>query len=119
MEWIEVMIGFLIIFGCGLGIFMFGVWAGKQTTHPLGFWANGKSMESKSVSDISGYNADYGKLFRQYAMWFLLAGIAMLFSVFLDLFAYISLGILFLSCTFGLWRLIHSYKAIEKKYILQ
>ena len=119
MNWFEVLICFLIIFCTGLGIFLYGIWAGKQTKKPLGFWANGMPLDSKAVLDISGYNKAYGKLFRRYGIPYMAAGFMMLFSAVSGLFAYISLGILVFSCTFDLFLLIRTYKKIEKQYILE
>lgn len=113
MEWIEALIGFITIFGCGLGIFLYGVWAGKQTQKPIGFWANGKPMDSKSVADIPGYNREYGKLFCSFAIPCMMSGIAVPLS------AMVSLIILVVWGVFGIWWLIRSYRRIEKKFILQ
>ena len=119
MEWIEALIGFVIIFGCGFGINFFGRWAGKQSQKPIGFWANGNPIDSKSVADIPGYNRAYGKLFRLYAIPFLLSGICILFSSVSDFFTYASLVILLIGGIFGTWWLIRSYQKIEKQYILR
>ena len=113
MEWLEIIFGFAIIFGCGLGIFFYGVWAGKQTQIPIGFWANGKPLNPKSVADIPGYNREYGLLFRYFSIPCLISGVTMIIS------AILSLIILILWGVFGIWWLIRSYKRIEKKYILQ
>ena len=118
MEWMEILIGFFMLFGCGLGIFLFGQWAGKQNEKPLGFWANGKPLDPKSVPDIPGYNRAFGRLFRIYAVPFLLSGVMMAFSGLGDLYASVSLAIVVLWGIFGTWWLIHSYKQIEKQFIL-
>ena len=119
MEWIEILIGFVIIFGCGLGIYFYGHWAGKQPQTPIGFWANGEPMDPKSVTDISGYNRAYGKLFRLYAIPFMLSGLTMALSVMDDFFSYISLIILLFGGIFGTWWLICGYKRMEKQYIFR
>ena len=111
MEWFETLIGFVMIFGCGLGIYLFGVWAGKQEK-PMGFWANGKIFDPKTVADVPGYIRAYGRLFRCYAVPCMLSGLFMPFS------AVFSLIILLLWGIFGTWWLIHSYKKMEKQYIL-
>ena len=111
MEWVETLFGFVIIFSCGLGVYLFGVWAGKQTK-PMGFWANGKPFDPKSVTDMPGYIRAYSQLFRSYAFPCLISGILFPFD------AIISVVILVLWGTFGIWWLIRSYKRIEKQYIL-
>ena len=111
MEWFESLIGFVIVFGCGMGIFLFGILAGKQDK-PMGFWANGKIFDPKSVTDIPGYIREYSRLFRCFAIPCMISGALMPFS------AVISLIILLLWSVFGIWWLIRSYKQIEKKYIL-
>ena len=111
MEWFESLIGFVIVFGCGLGIFLFGIWAGMQDK-PMGFWANGKIFDPKSVTDIPGYIQEYSRLFRRFAIPCMISGALMVFS------AVLSVIILLLWCVFGIWWLIRSYKQIEKKYIL-
>ena len=107
MELIETIVGFVIIFGCGLGVYLFGVWAGKKTK-PMGFWANGKPFNPKAVTDIPGYVRAYGKLFRRFAVPCLISGILLPFD------AFVSIVILVLWGTFGIWWLICSYKRIEK-----
>ena len=111
MEWFETLIGFVMIFGCGLGIYLFGVWAEKQEK-PMGFWANGKIFDPKSVADVPGYIRAYGRLFRCYAVPCMLSGIFVMVS------AVFSLIILLLWGVFGTWWLIRSYQKIEKQYIL-
>lgn len=112
MEWVETLIGFVIIFGCGLGVYLFGVWAGKQEK-PMGFWANGKPLDPDSVTDASGYIREYGALFRRFAVPCMIAGI------FLPIHAVASLVILLGWAVFGIWWLIRQYRKIEKQYILQ
>ena len=110
MELIETIVGFVIIFGCGLGVYLFGVWVGKQTK-PVGFWANGKPFDPSSVTDVPGYIREYGALLRKFAVPCLLSAIVLPFDVF------VSVVILAVWGTFGIWWLIRSYKVIEKKYL--
>ena len=112
MEWMENLIGFTIIFGCGLGIYYFGVWSEKQQK-PMGFWANGKLFDPNSVTDISGYIRAYSILFRRFSVPCMISG------ALLPINAGFSLVILILWGTIGIWWLIHSYKQIEKTYIMQ
>ena len=111
MEWIKFTFGFVIMFGCGLGLYFFGIWAEKQQK-PLGFWANGKPLDPKTVRDIPGYNRAYGKLFRNFSVPCMISGFVLLLD------AMISLVILILWGTFGIWWLIRCYRKIEKHYIL-
>ena len=78
----------------------------------MGFWANGKIFDPKSVTDIPGYIREYSGLFRCFAIPCMISGALMPFS------AVLSLMILLLWSVFGIWWLIRSYKQIEKKYIL-
>ena len=113
MEWLETLIGCITIFGCGLGIFLYGMWAGKQTQKPIGFWANGKPLEPQSVADIPGYNREYGKLFCNFSIPCMISGVTLVFSPMFSLVLLVLWGV------FGIWWLIHSYKRIEKKFVLQ
>ena len=112
MEWVETLIGFVIIFGCGLGVYLFGVWAGKQEK-PMGFWANGKPFDPGCVTDVPGYIREYGALFRRFAAPCMIAGILV------PIHAVASLVILIAWAVFGIWWLINQYRKIEKRYILQ
>ena len=111
MERIEAIVGFVIVFGSGLGLFLFGLWAGRQTK-PVGFWANGKRMEPASVTDISGYNRAFRKLLCVYAVPYMLAGAVCRWPMMM-------LILLVLWGAFGTWWLICGYKRIEKQYVLR
>ncbi len=119
MEWIETVFGTVIIFGCGLGLYGFGLWTGNRTDKPVGFWANGKPLDPKTVTDIPSYNRAFGKLFRIYSLPAVSAGVVMLISVFWQSLALVCLVILFLWGTIGIVWLIFRYKKIEKQYILR
>ena len=112
MKIFELLIGIACTFGIGLGIYFFGVYAGKKTDKPMGFWANGKIFDPKTVADVPGYIRAYGRLFRCYAVPCMLSGIFVMVS------AVFSLIILLLWGVFGTWWLIRSYQKIEKQYIL-
>ena len=71
-----------------------------------------RTFDPKSVADAPGYIREYGRLFRCYAVPCMLSGLFMPFS------AVFSLIILLLWGIFGTWWLIHSYKKMEKQYIL-
>ena len=98
--------------GCSISFFCYGRWITRQEK-PVGFWAN-TPFDASRISDVSGYNREYGKLFQGFSIAPGLAGLAMLLF-----FEYLSLVILILWVVPGIWWLIHRYKAIEKKYILQ
>ena len=119
MRYLESVIGFVIIFGCGFGLSLFGLWTGSRTGKPVGFWANGKPLDPKTVTDIPAYNRTLGKLFRYYGIPCMLSGVIIAFSPVNTMFAYISLVILVVWGVFGTWWLIRSYKQIESKYILR
>ena len=119
MGYIETIIGFLVIFGCGLGVYLFGLWAGTKCEKPIGFWANGEPLDPKTVKDISGYNQAYGKLFRLYGIPCMVSGIMVVFSLISEVFTYVSLAILMVWGTVGLYWLISGYKKIEKQYIVR
>ena len=112
MAWIENIIGFVIIFGCGLGIYLFGIWSGKQEK-PMGFWANGKSFDPGAVTDVPGYIREYSRLFRLFALPCMVSGILM------PIHAAVSLVILLVWAVLGIYWLIVEYRMIEKRYILQ
>ena len=119
MKIFELLIGIACTFGIGLCIYFFGVYAGKKTDKPMGFWANGEPLDPKKVTDIASYNQEYGKLFRQFAVLPMISGVFTVMSVFHDAFAYVYLFVLLFWGTFGMWWLIRSYKKIEKRYILR
>ena len=118
MEWLETVIGAVLIFGCGLGVYGFVLWSGNRTDKPSGFWANGEPLDPQKVTDIPAYNRAFGKLFRCYGYPCMLSGVIIVFSPLDPVFAYISLAILVIWGIFGTWWLIHSYKQIEKQYIV-
>ena len=113
MQLAEIILGFLIIFVCGLGIYLFGAWVSKQTDKPVGFWANGDPIDPKTVTDIPGYNRELGKVFRIYAFGCLASAVLLPFAAAVSLILLIIWGI------FGTWWLIRSYKRMEKRYILR
>ena len=112
MTWIESFIVFLVIFGCGLCVYLFGAWAGKQSK-PMGFWANGKPFDPGSVTDVPGYIRDYSKLFRRFSVPCMISGIL------IPIHIVTAIIILLIWAVFGIWWLINQYRKIEKQYILQ
>jgi len=97
--------------GCSMSFFCYGKWIARQEK-PVGFWAN-KPFDGSRIKDISGYNREYGKLFQGFSIAPGLAGLTMLLF-----FEYLSLAILILWIIPGIFWLIRSYRAIEKKYIV-
>ena len=116
---IEILIGTVIILCTGIGLWCFGNWISKQSSHPVGFWANGKPMEDKTVSDIPGYNRAYGALIRKFSVPAFCAGFLLFLSAWWDFLALLSLIILILWGTAGIIWLILSYKKLENQYILR
>ena len=114
---IEILIGTVIIFGTGIGLWYFGNWISRQSSHPVGFWANGKPMDKKTVYDIPGYNHAYGTLIRIFSVPALCAGILLFLSAWWDMLAVVSLVVLLLWGSVGILCLILGYKKIENQYI--
>ena len=113
----EILIGAVIILGTGVGMLYFGRWIGRQTDRPIGFWANGKPMDSKAVPNITDYNRAYGRLICIFAVPALLAGVLLLLSGWKEIFATVSLAVLIFWGTGGILWLIVSYKKLENQYI--
>ena len=107
---LEIMIGTAIFLGIGAGIWCFGLWIRKQHDRPIGFWANGKPLDEKSVQNLMGYNNAYGKLFCIYSIPVSCAGVLMLLSAFWEKLAFASLAVLLLWGSAGLAWLIIAYK---------
>ena len=116
---LEIIIGTVIILGAGIAIWYFGSWISKQHLRAIGFWANGKPMREKRVSDIPSYNRAYGTLLRIFSVPALCSGILLFLSAWWDFLALLSLIILILWGTAGIIWLILSYKKLENQYILR
>ena len=114
---IEILIGTVIIIGTSVGLWCFGNWISGQSSYPVGFWANGKPMEDKTVSDIPGYNRAYGALIRKFSVPALCAGFLLFLSAWWDILAIVSVVVLLLWGSVGIICLILSYKKIENLYI--
>ena len=109
-DWIWNIVFAVCTVGCTVSFFCYGNWIGRQES-PVGFWAN-KPFDAEKIQDVSGYNREYGKVFRIFSLAPGLSGIAMLITL-----EFLSIVLLGLWVTVGIWWLIRSYKAIEKKYI--
>ena len=109
-DWIWKIMFAVCTIGCSVSFFCYGKWIGRQET-PVGFWAN-KPFEAEKIQDVSGYNREYGQIFQKFSVVPGLSGMAMLFSL-----ETVSILILIFWVTVGICWLIHTYKAIEKKYI--
>ena len=116
---IGIVMGTVMILGCGIGLWSFGNWIMKQKLRPIGFWANGKPMDDNHISDISCYNRAYGRLMKIFSVPAICAGCLLFLSFWWDKLAFISLLVLFLWGSVGIIWLILSYKKLENQYILR
>ena len=116
---IGIVMGTVMILGCGIGLWFFGNWIFKQKIRPIGFWANGKPMEEKYIPDIPGYNRAYGRLMRFFSIPAICAGNLLFLSIWWDVLATVSLLVLLLWGSIGILWLILSYKKLENRYILR
>ena len=115
-EFFENLLFVFCCLGCGIGCWVYGSWVQRQEK-PVGFWS-GVPFASERITEIAAYNRDYCILFKKFAILPTVAGITMLFAGFSVWMAYVSLAILMFWGTFGIWWLIHTYKKMERKYIL-
>lgn len=107
----ETIVWFICVWGsaalfCGIGIYA------ERREKPMWFWSGTSDKEIK-VTDVKAHNKDHGVMWKQYSLWFWIAGIAYIFN------KKSALAILTLSATVGLVRLYLTYKKIERKYIIK
>ncbi len=104
-------------FGCGGLFYWIGVWSSKRRD-PMGFWT-GITVDTKRISDIIAYNQANARMWKQYSIPYWIsgaAGILIFWDVRILVLSVILIG---LACTVGLWWLIHTYRKIEKQYKIQ
>lgn len=103
--------------GSGLLFLCIGLHAKRRNT-PMHFWA-GEALDPGTVRDIPAYNAACGEMWTRFSLPFFGAcGFGLLGTWNQWTWAYLAeLGFLALACTYGLWRLVKTYRTIERKFI--
>ncbi len=106
----------VVCVGCAALFFGIGVWACKRKT-PMHFWA-GTEIDPVSISDLIAYNRENGRMWMVYSIPFWLSGVLAVMNAISPrpFYPVAALVIMVLACTFGLWWLMKTYSAIEKKY---
>ena len=103
-----------VIMACGcflLGFLFFGIgiWA-DRSKKPAHFWA-GIPVKEERVSDVKAYNRAYGRMWKSYAVPYMIAGILAFRSA-------VAAGILVgLACFPGVLFLVFRYIRLERIYI--
>ena len=105
-----------VCFGCGAMIYGISLWA-EKSKKPFGFWTF-KEVKSESISDVSAYNRENGKMWKIYSIPYFLAGFCGIGGIWF-LWLHAVAGILMiLACTLGIGWLVWYYKRIFRKYSL-
>jgi len=105
----------LCCFGSGALFCGIGKYAARKPT-PMGFWANGSEIKPEDISDITAYNLENGRMWKFYSIPYWLSGISGIGICWSDTFAVISVMILAVAGTIGIWWLIRSYQSILARY---
>lgn len=104
--------------GSGLLFFSIGLYAKKRKT-PMHFWA-GEELDPDTILNIPAYNDACAAMWMRFSVPFFAAcGFGILGAW--KQWAWpciVELGLLVLTCTCGIWWLIKTYRAIEKKFML-
>ena len=98
----------VVYFGCAILFYGIGIYA-QRLKKPMWFWA-GTSVDPKQITDVKQYNKENGVMWKLYSLWYVAAGIAELWN------SVVSVVILFMSCSVGLFLLVGEYNRIYKKY---
>ena len=101
-------------FGCGLAFFLVGEWA-RKSEKPMHFYS-GSTVDPRTITDIKAYNAENARMWKLYAVPYMLCGLFAIAGLFYSLFSYIAIGLLVFSGTFGIGWLVSRYHKIEKTY---
>ena len=98
----------VISLGCAILFYSIGAYAEKQEK-PMWFWS-GTKVDPSQIADVKQYNKENGVMWKRYALWYVAAAIA-------EIWSELAFGaILVLSCTVGLAMLVRSYTRIFNKY---
>ena len=101
-------IWYVTIFGCAALFFGIGVYA-QRLEKPMHFWS-GSQIDPKEITDVEQYNHENGIMWKVYALWYALAGLAYIWSLTAALILLLS------SCFVGIPLLIVCYNRIYRKY---
>ena len=100
--WYVTILGCAALF-CGIGIYAL------RTEKAMWFWS-GSTVDPSTITDAKAYNAENGRMWLLYSLWYWVAGFAWIWSEAVALIA------LFLGCSVGIVMLVRSYLRIERKY---
>ena len=101
-------IWYVTIFGCAALFYGIGIYA-QKLEKPMWFWS-GSEVDPDSVTDITAYNRENGKMWKGYSLWYWAAGLAWTWN------GVLAVILLVLGATVGIALLISTYLKIEKKY---
>ena len=101
-------IWYVTVLGSAALFYGIGVFAQKREK-PMWFWA-GDEVQASDITDIKQYNKENGMMWKQFSVWFWIAGVAEMFS------PVIALIFLILGCTVGIALLVRTFLKIDKKY---
>ena len=81
----------------------------KDSREPISFWSGDTSLRTK-VTNVKDYNHEMAKLYRKWALAFLIMGL-MFFAA-----PYLGMAVLVFNCTLGIYIVYRAYKKILGKY---
>lgn len=105
---LERLIGMAVCLLCAFPFLVLGVY-GKDSLEPVTFWTGDKSLKEK-VKDLKGYNKEMSKLYKIYALAFVIVGIGWLIHPILGVI------LMILNLTVGIYFIFKKYKEILGRY---
>lgn len=101
--------------GCGALFYWIGVWAEKRKD-PMHFYT-GTVVDPETISDIPAYNRANARMWKRYSIPYWLCGICSILMPWMpDVVGTVALVSIILSCTIGIWWLVHTYHKIYRAY---
>ena len=117
----EAIVGIVIMLVCcwGSGALFLGIGiCARKRRIPVHFWA-GMKIDPSSISDISDYNRENGRMWMKYSIPYWISGALSILGAWKMWISVLSVVIMVLACTLGIVWLITTYKRIEKTYIVK
>lgn len=101
-------------FGCGALFFGMGVYA-ANLKKPMHFWS-GSTVDPKTISNVSAYNRENGRMWKQFSVPFWMCGVLAIGSLWAQWCAMAYTILIFVGSIGGAIWLLLRYQQISKKY---